>query len=66
LTFPGGGSLVVTEGGPEQNVPAGGYARHRVMVRVSDIDSHHRHATQRGRPFSVLPSTIPTVRDNIR
>src|ERR1700730_374232 len=46
LTFPGGGSLVVTQGVPEQRFE--GYTCHRVMVRVSDVDSHHRHASQNG------------------
>jgi uncharacterized glyoxalase superfamily protein PhnB len=59
LTFPGGGSLVVTEGTPEQNVAAGGYACHRLMIRVSDADSHHLHAAQHGAKILSPPKDYP-------
>jgi uncharacterized glyoxalase superfamily protein PhnB len=59
LTFPGGGSLVVTEGAPQHSVATGGYACHRVMVRVSDVDSHHRHATQHGVKILSPPKDYP-------
>lgn len=59
LTFPGGGSLVVTEGAPQQNPATGGYACHRVMVRVSDIDSHHRRAAQHGARILSPPKDYP-------
>lgn len=48
LTFPGGGSLVVTEGASQQDEKTRAYACHRVMVRVSDVDRHHRHSSQHG------------------
>ena len=59
LTFPGGGSLVVTEGAPQQNVNTGVYACHRVMVRVSDVDSHHRHSSQHGARILSPPKDYP-------
>ncbi len=59
LTFPGGGSLVVTEGAPQQSVATGGHACHRVMVRVSDVDSHHRHASQHGAKILSPPKDYP-------
>ena len=59
LSFPGGGSLVVTEGAPQQNPATSGYACHRVMVRVSDIDSHHRHAAQHGARILSPPKDYP-------
>jgi uncharacterized glyoxalase superfamily protein PhnB len=59
LTFPGGGSLVLTQGVPEQKFASGGYTCHRVMVRISDVDSHHRHATQRGTKILSPPKDYP-------
>jgi uncharacterized glyoxalase superfamily protein PhnB len=59
LTFPGGGSLVVTERAPEQKALAGGYACHRVMVRVSDVNAHHRHAAQHGAKILSAPKDYP-------
>ena len=59
LTFPGGGSLVVTEGAPQQNVNTGVYACHRVMVRVLDVDSHHRHSSQHGASILSPPKDYP-------
>lgn len=59
LIFPGGGSLVVTQSVPEQNAPTGGYACHRVMVRVSDIDSHYRHAVEHGAKILSPPKDYP-------
>lgn len=59
LTFPGGGSLVVIQGVPEQRFASEGYACHRVMVRVSDVDSHHRRATQHGTKILSPPKDYP-------
>jgi uncharacterized glyoxalase superfamily protein PhnB len=59
LTFPGGGSLVVTGGAPKEDVAASGYSCHRVLVRVADIDSHHRHATQHGAKILSSPEDYP-------
>jgi uncharacterized glyoxalase superfamily protein PhnB len=59
LTFPGGGSLIVTEGVTQQNVASDGYACHRVMVRVSDVDNHHRHAAQHGAKILTPPKDYP-------
>ena len=59
LTFPGGGSLVVTQGVPGQNVPIGGHACHRVMVRVSDVDGHYHHVTEHGAKILSPPKDYP-------
>jgi uncharacterized glyoxalase superfamily protein PhnB len=59
LTFPGGGSLVVTDGAPEQDVPIGGYACHRVMVRVSDLTGHYQRTTQHGVKILSPPKDYP-------
>ncbi|MBV9343832.1 MAG: VOC family protein [Gammaproteobacteria bacterium] len=59
LTFPGGGSLVVTEGGSAATAGAAGYASHRVMVRVADIDSHYHHAAAHGAKILSAPRDYP-------
>jgi uncharacterized glyoxalase superfamily protein PhnB len=59
LTFPGGGSLVVSQAVPEQNVATEAYACHRVMVRVSDVDSHYQRAIQQGAKILSPPKDYP-------
>ena len=57
LNVPGGAALVVTDGG---SAPAGdGYGCHRVMVRVADVDAHHRRAVAHGARILSPPTDYP-------
>jgi len=59
LAYPGGGALVVTDGAPGQDEAAVAYTCHRVMVRVSDVDGHHRRAIQHGAKIVSPPADYP-------
>lgn len=59
LTVPGGGALVVTEEAHGQNAATDSHACHRVMIRVSDVDSHYRHAAQHGAKILGAPRDYP-------
>ena len=57
LTVPGGGALIVTDGG---SAPVGdGFGCHRVMVRVADVDAHHRRAVASGARILSPPTDYP-------
>jgi len=58
LTVGDGGSLVVTDGAAAPKV-AGGYACHRLMIRVADADSHCREAARLGAKILSPPTDYP-------
>ena len=55
MSVPGGGALVVKQGG----VTPDSCASHSVMVRVADVDAHHAHALAAGAEVSGAPTTYP-------
>jgi uncharacterized glyoxalase superfamily protein PhnB len=59
LSFPGAGSLVATQGAPDENAGAEGHACHRVMVRVSNLSAHHEHAVKHGAKILSPPTDYP-------
>jgi hypothetical protein len=42
LVVPGGSALIVTPAAPEQSTTSEAFDRHRVMVRVLDVDGHYQ------------------------
>jgi len=59
LVFPGGGSLVATQGAPDSNAGLESYTCHRVMVRVSDVAAHHAHALKHRAKILSSPTDYP-------
>jgi uncharacterized glyoxalase superfamily protein PhnB len=59
LTFPNGGSLVVTQMSPAPDSQVGGHLCHRMMVRVADVDEHYRRAARLGAKILSPPKDYP-------
>ena len=58
----GNGVLILADADPQygRGIPApGGLRSHAVMVKVEDVDSHHRHALQRGAQILSAPADYP-------